>query len=129
MAEPRLLAIRMGSLGDIVHTLPAVATLRDTFPRAHIDWLVEGKWTPLLDGNPDLNTVLPIDRKSWSSVAAVVRKLRAARYTTAIDFQGLYKSALLALASGAPQRIGFAKEFAREPAASWTYNRPADDTK
>lgn len=123
MAEPRFLAIRMGSLGDIVHTLPAVSALRDAFPDARIDWLVERKWSSLLDGNPDLSAVIPIDRKSWSSVVSVVRQLRAARYTSAIDFQGLYKSALLALAAGAPQRIGFARKFAREPAASWVYNQ------
>jgi heptosyltransferase-1 len=128
MAEPRLLAIRMGSLGDIVHTLPAVSALRDAFPNARIDWLVEKKWAPLLEGNPTLSAIIPIERKSWSSVAATVRQLRAARYTTAIDFQGLYKSALPAFASGASQRIGFAKEFAREPGACRFYNRHVTPT-
>jgi lipopolysaccharide heptosyltransferase I len=124
MAEPRFLVIRMGSMGDIVHTLPAVAALRDTFPQSKLDWLVERKWLPLLEGNGELNSVIPIERKEWGSVAGTVKRLRSAAYSTVIDFQGLYKSAALALASGAPRRIGFAREFAREPAAALLYNSP-----
>jgi heptosyltransferase I len=44
MAEPRFLLVRLGSLGDIVHALPAAAALRDTFPGARIDWIVDSKW-------------------------------------------------------------------------------------
>jgi heptosyltransferase-1 len=124
MAEPRFLVIRMGSMGDIVHTLPAVAILRDTFPESHLDWLVERKWLPLLEGNGELDSVIPIERKDWGSIAGAIKRLRSSAYSTAIDFQGLYKSAALALASGAPRRIGFAREFAREPAAALMYDSP-----
>jgi lipopolysaccharide heptosyltransferase I len=124
MAEPRFLVIRMGSMGDIVHTLPAVAALRDAFSEAQIDWLVETKWLALLEGNREINAVIPIERKELGSVAGTVKRLRSAEYSTTIDFQGLYKSAALALASGAPRRIGFAGDFAREPAAALMYNSP-----
>lgn len=121
MADSRFLIIRMGSLGDIVHTLPAVHALAATFPQARIDWLVETKWMPLLEGNPDLSAVIALDRRSLGKTVATVGQLWKNRYTIAIDFQGLYKSALIARVCGAGRRIGLAKEFAREPAASWLY--------
>ncbi len=119
--DHRFLLLRLGSLGDIVHALPAASALRGTFPDARIDWAVEPKWVRLLEGNPDLNTIIQVDRKSAGGIVGTVRQLRAARYTCAVDFQGLYKSALLAFASGAPRRIGFRRTYAREGFASWLY--------
>jgi heptosyltransferase-1 len=121
MSESRFLLVRLGSLGDIVHALPAAAAIRDTFPDARIDWLVDSKWTRLLEGNADLNNVISMEGKSAGGISAAVRQLRAAKYTHAIDFQGLYKSALLAFASGAPRRIGFQRSYAREGLASVFY--------
>lgn len=121
MPEPRFLLVRLGSLGDIVHALPAAAALRDTFPSARIDWVVDRKWTRLLEGNSDLNEVISVDRRKAGGIATAVRKLRDARYTCAIDFQALYKSALLSFASGAPRRIGFRSSYAREGFAALLY--------
>ena len=56
--DQRILLLRLGSLGDIVHALPAAAALRDAFPDARLDWAVDPKWSRLLAGNHDL------DRKS-----------------------------------------------------------------
>ena len=125
MADERFLVIRLGSLGDIVHALPGVAALRDSFPSARIDWVVERRWAALLHGNPDLNEVIALDRSSWGAVRACVRRLRAARYSCAIDFQGLYKSALLGFLSGAGQRVGFARRLAREGGAALFYTQRA----
>jgi heptosyltransferase I len=119
--EHRFLLLRLGSLGDIVHALPAASALRRTFPEARIDWAVEPKWLRLLEGNPDLNTIIHVDRKTAGGLAGTVKQLRSADYTCAVDFQGLYKSALLAFASGAPRRIGFRRTYAREGFASWFY--------
>jgi heptosyltransferase I len=121
MAEPRFLLVRLGSMGDVIHAIPAASALRDTFPDARIDWLVEPRWARLLEGNPDLNEVITVDRKSAGGIVTTVRKLRAAKYSCAIDFQALYKSALLAFASGAPRRIGFQSSYAREGLASYFY--------
>jgi lipopolysaccharide heptosyltransferase I len=121
MSESRFLLVRLGSLGDIVHALPAASALRDTFPTARIDWVVDSKWQRLLEGNPDLNNVISLESKSAGGISAAVRQLRSAKYTHAIDFQGLYKSALLAFASGAPRRIGFQSSYARERFASVLY--------
>ncbi len=121
MGEERFLVVRLGSLGDIVHTLPSVHALRLWFPGKQIDWLVEKKWRALLVGNPDVNDVILFDRTTWRGILESVSRLRAAQYTTVIDFQGLYKSAVLARLSGAPRRIGFARKYLRESGARWFY--------
>lgn len=121
------LVVRLGSLGDLVHTLPAVAALRSSFPEARLDWVVERKWSPLLDLVVGVNEVIPLDRTSKGFIACT-RRLRKAQYGCAIDFQGLYKSAVLAWLSGASRRIGFDGSTAREPGAAWLYTdrvRPA----
>jgi heptosyltransferase I len=121
MPDPRFLLVRLGSLGDVVHALPAASALRDSFPSAQIDWVIEPKWKRVLEGNPDLNEVIAFDRKSTSGIVQTVRALRSSHYTCSVDFQGLYKSALLAFASGAPRRIGFQGSYAREGFASFLY--------
>jgi heptosyltransferase-1 len=123
MAEERVLILRMGALGDIVHTLPAVAALRESFPRARIDWLVDRKWAPLLDGNPDISESLLIDRTNWLAVASKVNRLRAKKYTVALDFQSLYRSAILGWLSGAPRRVGFDSRNCREKGAAHFYTQ------
>lgn len=121
MSDPRFLLVRLGSMGDVIHALPAAAALRDTFPGARIDWVVDPKWARLLEGNADLSSVIALDRKRSSEVFGVIRTLRAARYDCAIDFQALYKSAFIAGASGAPRRIGFKSSYAREGLAALFY--------
>jgi len=123
MPERRFLIVRLGSLGDIIHTLPAAAALRDSFPDAQIDWVVESKWSAILEGNSDLSRVICLERGRASGVVAAVTSLRSAKYTGAIDFQSLYKSALLAFASGASERLGFDREYAREGLATIFYTR------
>lgn len=121
MDDQRFLIVRMGALGDIVHTLPAVCAVRESFPQARIDWLVDEKWAAVLDENPCINGVVTIHRKSWRKVFDCVRRLRATRYTVAIDFQSLYRSAILSWLSGAPMRVGFDAQYSRESGASFFY--------
>ncbi len=122
MSDSRFLIVRLGSLGDLIFTLPAVAALREAHPEARIEWVVERHWYPLLERNPALDDVVILDR-SAGSFAFVAWRLRTARYTCAIDFQGLYKSAALVRLSGTPERIGFSARFARESAAALAYTR------
>jgi heptosyltransferase-1 len=117
----RFLLVRLSSLGDVVHALPAASALRDAFPEARIDWVIDARWQRMLEGNPDVNEVIAFNRKQAGALSSLIRKLRAAQYTCAIDFQGLYKSALLALASGAPRRIGFQRSYAREGLVAMLY--------
>lgn len=127
----RILIVRMGSLGDIVHTLPAVATLKRAFPGAEIDWVVERHWSPLLARNPHLSQVHTVetqawrrrlaDSGTWRSVLGSIAKLRARHYDCALDFQGLIKSATIARLSGATKVAGFGRRELREPLCSFLY--------
>ncbi len=113
----RILVIKLSSLGDIVHTLPAVAALRQRFPSAHISWLVKAQWASILEGNPDVNEVLSVDL-SWRKLPKLVQGLRRRSYDLVVDFQGLFRTGLLGMFSGATRRLGFAQ--ARE-GAPWMY--------
>ena len=120
-SDARFLIVRLTALGDILHTVPAVAALRHAHPQARIDWVVERKWAPVLEGSPAIDEVIPFDRRSVWGAAECVQRLRENRYTCAIDFQGLYKSSVLAGLSGAPRRIGFERSWAREGGAAMFY--------
>jgi heptosyltransferase-1 len=126
MSDPgeRYLIVRLTALGDVLHTVPAMAALRGAHPDARIDWVVERKWAPVLEGSPAINEVIPLDRRSVWGVVECVQRLRENRYSCAIDFQGLYKSAILAALSGAARRIGFDRAWAREGGAAILYNEP-----
>jgi len=118
----KILVVRLSSLGDIVHSLPGVAAVRAVAPGAEIHWLVARVWAPVLAGCPVADRLIYFDRGQARSMVRSVRELRAAGYDTAVDFQGLYKSAMLTLFSGAARRVGFHHLSAREPGASIFYN-------
>jgi|SRR5579875_777249 len=123
MPEPRFLILRMGALGDIVHTLPAVHALRESFPGGQIDWLLDEKWTPIVEGNPDVNRIVAVNRGSASNVMGAIGELRRARYSVAVDFQSLYRSAIFGWLSGARERAGFDSTYSREPGAAFFYTK------
>ena len=120
-----VLIVRLGALGDLVHALPAVAALRDAWPESRIDWLVDARYRALLDLVPIVDRVIVL-RSPDSSFGGVVRSLRRERYDTAIDLQGLIKSALLARLSGAREVVGFATALLRERAARVFYTTQGD---
>jgi lipopolysaccharide heptosyltransferase II len=113
----RILVIKLSSLGDIVHTLPAVAALRKRFSSAHVSWLVKSQWASILEGNPDVDEVLSVD-VSWQNWPRLIRDLRQRQCDLVVDFQGLFRTGLLGVLSGATRRVGFAR--ARE-GAPWMY--------
>ncbi|HEY3741487.1 MAG TPA: glycosyltransferase family 9 protein [Bryobacteraceae bacterium] len=115
-------------MGDVIHALPAVASLSATFPNAEIVWAIDPKWSVLLEGNPHVGRVLPFNRRDWSSVRAAMRDLRATEFDFAVDFQGLVKSALLATAARPEKIYGFARGEARETPATWCYSSMASTT-
>jgi len=116
----RILIVRLGALGDIVHAVPAAAALRRAFPSARLDWLVAAKHRAMLDLVPVIDRRIVIGAGAASYVDAV-RELRRSRYDVALDLQGLIKSAVLARSSGAPRVIGFASGHLREPLARLFY--------
>jgi heptosyltransferase-1 len=121
MTQPRVLIVRLGSLGDLVHALPAVAAVRRVWPDAQIDWLVEPAHADLLRLVPALSNVIVLKSKTIRGWWATRAQLRAARYDIAIDLQGLVKSAALARLSGATRVVGFDTGALREAAARWFY--------
>jgi lipopolysaccharide heptosyltransferase I len=110
----KFLIIRLSSLGDIIHTLPAFAALRRGFPGARIAWVVEAAGKDILGLVPGIDAVIVRCEKGW------IRKIRD-KDQIALDLQGLIKSALIACLSGARKRIGFSGKNLREPVASLFY--------
>ncbi len=133
---PRILIIRLSSLGDILHALPAFEDLRASFPGAKIDWLVGQKSKFLLSAVRGIHSIhvldtdalrrFPPDGSAWRRARDLVRDLKAQRYDFSIDFQGLLKTAVLGFVSGARVRLGFSKRLAREAPAHWFYHRTLD---
>jgi lipopolysaccharide heptosyltransferase I len=122
--------IRLSSLGDIVHTLPAFQAVRRSCPDARITWIAEAPGAALLANFPGIDQVVPFDLKSQRGLPARVRYLARfvrrwrGRFDLVLDFQGLLKSALLAFLLGG-RRLGFGRRNAREPLASLFYTRRA----
>jgi heptosyltransferase-1 len=114
MSEPRFLVVRLGSLGDIVHTFPAVAGLCSSFPRAEIIWLTHPRWVNLIASSGLATEIWPAESRDLSSVRQTIAKIRSQHWNAAIDYQGLWKSALLPFLGGVPKRIGFSSETIRE---------------
>lgn len=129
MNEPiRILAIRLGAMGDVIQCLPAVASLKHGIPRSHVTWVIETRWAPLLEQNPYVDRVVLLDRKSVSGLRRSWRELRAQRYDIAVDFQGLMKSALVAAASRAERLFGYTQSVVREKMAAWFYSVTVDSS-
>ncbi|MBI3091847.1 MAG: glycosyltransferase [Candidatus Tectomicrobia bacterium] len=126
--DERLLVVKLGSLGDVLHALPAAAALKRTYPALRIAWAVEAAHAALLQGQDCIDEVFcletrawrrrPLARRTWAAVAASCRRLAAWQCEVALDLQGLYKSALVLRLSGAARRIGLGR--LREP-VGWAY--------
>jgi len=128
----RIAIIKPSALGDIAHSLPVLSALRQRFPMAHISWVVNSVYAPILQQHPDLNEIVSFDRgavrKNWlkgsMEFSRFLGRLRKERFDLAIDLQGLFRTGLMTIATGAPVRIGLAS--ARE-GASLTYTQRVDD--
>jgi lipopolysaccharide heptosyltransferase I len=138
----RILIVRLGALGDIVHALPVLAAIKNAMPAASVDWLVEEHYASILSIASGLRRrVIVRARRSFEAADSVsfggllgywqaASFLRAQKYDAALDLQGLIKSALWARASGASRVIGFDRASLREPhaAALYTESAAAPDT-
>ena len=124
----RVLIVKLGSIGDIVHTLPALAALRAAMPHAEISWVAERLSSEILKDNPILDRLIEVDTKalrrglvSGETLRAPrqqLRQLRASAFDVALDFQGLLKSASIARLSGARRVFGYSRSGLREPAST-----------
>jgi len=139
----RLLIVRLSSMGDVIHTLPAASALREAFPEATIGWVIEERWAELLctlstprSGprslqRPLVDKIHSVNMKpwrrslhspqTWEQIGAALSELRGVQYQVAVDFQGAARSALVARWSGAP--IVYGATQPRENVASMFYTR------
>ena len=103
---PRFLIVRLGSLGDVVHAIPAVAALIDRHAGARVDWIVDPRYVDLVKTIERIGSVIPFDtRQGWGSLVRTARRLRDEGYEAVVDLQGLIKSAVLARVAGARRTI------------------------
>src|SRR5437016_2780109 len=131
----KILIVRLGAMGDILHALPTATTIRAALPGSTIGWLVESKWTELLaamhqDCGPVVNVVHAVDTQRWrrrmvsggisTEISNAFRAIRAMHYDIALDFQGSIKSAAFSALSAAQTKAGFANP--REPLARFFYS-------
>jgi len=122
------LIIRLSSLGDIFHTLPAYSALRKKFPEAKISWVVERIGKEILDFVPGIDEIIVVDtakggiklKKNWQIFSRLKRKIKK-RNQVALDFQGLIKSGFISFLSRSPKRIGFQRKNLKEPLAAVFY--------
>jgi len=142
----RILIVKLSSIGDVVHTLPAASLLRKHFSDARISWVVGPRAGALLENSPVIDELIQINTRALpkgslngspnNTLKAQVRKLRdgitsngVARSDIAIDFQGLIKSGLVAFSSGANRRIGFCAKDLRERASQMFLTEQVDTTQ
>jgi heptosyltransferase-1 len=115
-----ILIVKLSSIGDVIHTLPALAALRRCYPDADITWVVEEAAADLLTGHPDLDRVLVSRRKTWMrdlrrgrittplrEMHVFLRELRSRPYDLVIDFHGLFKSAVIVFLSEGKRKLGY----------------------
>lgn len=128
------LIIRLSSLGDIIHTLPAFSALRKNFPEANISWVVEDKGREILDFVPGIDKTIVAQtegwrlnrKKFWTEISCLKKELKNENQIV-LDFQGLAKSGFIAFISGSKKRIGFHRKNLREPLAALFYTEKLEE--
>ena len=131
MREPRILIVRVGAMGDVLHALPAVAALRAALPAAHLGWAVDPRWAPLLrsrtEDAPYVDTIHLVNTRQWTAtnflpqVLKLRHELRAERYDMAVDLQGSIRSAIISRLANSEQITGSASP--REKPARFLYTQ------
>jgi 3-deoxy-D-manno-octulosonic-acid transferase/heptosyltransferase-1 len=115
-----ILIVKLSAIGDVIHTLPSLASLRRLYPDAHITWVVEEAAADIVKNHPYLDVVIVSKRKSWSkdiqkskilkplfNMRSLIKELRQQRYDLVIDFHGLFKSSIIVLLSRGKRKLGY----------------------
>ena len=131
----KILIVKLGAIGDIIHTLPALAMIRRSMPAATIGWVAERRSAEILRGNPLIDELIEVDTRSLRGGNVIekmlidgtrqMREVRRFEPDISIDFQGLMKSGFIPLGSGAGSRWGFATQNLREASARFFYTDAA----
>jgi heptosyltransferase-1 len=144
-SEQNILIVRLGAMGDVVHSVPVAAALRQAYPQARIGWAIEERWAELIATRSELEAptsstsakrplvdavhivnmkswlASPVSTTGWRERKRLKNAMRAQQYGTAIDIQGALKSVWVAGASKAAVQVGFVTP--REPLAKFFYNQ------
>ncbi len=135
-ATTKILLLKMSALGDVVHTLPTLETLRANHPDAYIAWMIEERFQCLIEGHPALDEIIPVNTKRWrreinfksaSEIFKVLRKIRKRKFDIILDLHGLIKSGVIAYATGASRRVGFSAANCKETASALFNNLKAPE--
>jgi 3-deoxy-D-manno-octulosonic-acid transferase/heptosyltransferase-1 len=115
-----ILIVKLSAIGDVIHTLPSLTSLRRFYPHAHITWVVEEAAADLILNHPQLNEVLVSRRKAWikdiksgqlrkalRGIGHFIKDLRKRPYDLVIDFHGLFKSSIIVILSGGKRKLGY----------------------
>jgi heptosyltransferase-1 len=128
----KIAIVKLSALGDIVHAMVALQFIKAHNAAIQIDWIVEQNFLPILQNNPDINAIYPVNLKAlknnkreWLAELNRIRQLAAQHYDIVIDAQGLIKSAIVAKLIG-KNIAGFNKNSIREKLASYFYNLSID---
>ncbi len=113
----KILIIKPSSLGDVIHALPVLKALKDSFHDAHVEWVIIKNLKGILEGNPLIDRLIIFDKDSWKKlvniprtvkeVTGLIKALRAEKYDMVVDLQGLLRSGLIASFCNSPLKIGF----------------------
>jgi len=117
-----ILIVRLGAMGDIIHSLPGAASLKYSFPAARVSWVVSPQFAPLLEGNGFVDRLIIFRRNEPGSWKRTKDELRAEHYDLAVDFQGLTKSAVIAHLARPERLAGFGATALRERPAGLFYS-------
>ena len=123
----RILLVRTSALGDVIHCLPVLRALRRRYPEAEIGWVVEARFAPLIDRDPDPDRVFEVKTKSWRRISAAattskeapaaIRAIRDFSADVVLELMGNHKGGAIARLSGVKRRIGLARDHRREPSS------------
>lgn len=126
----KILIIKPSSLGDVVHSLPFLKAVKDSFPEVRIDWVISSNLKGLIDGNPLIDRLIPLNKDSWKPMGnlpgtlqeliSLRKTLRSGHYDMVVDLQGLLRSGIITSFASAPLKIGLTT--ARE-GSRYFYNR------
>jgi heptosyltransferase-1 len=115
-SPPQILLVKLSSFGDVLHALPTLEALRQAYPEAHITWLVEAAYAPLLSGHPALTDVWVAPRlrpaeflygSNPATLMTLLKQLRARPFDLVLDLQGLLKSAVWVALARSPRKVGY----------------------
>lgn len=134
-----ILLIKTSSMGDIIHTLPALTDAKKIYPNLQIDWVIEESFQSLPAMHPAVNRVIPVALRRWRNQPfsratlrewrAFYRVLREKKYDMVLDAQGLLKSACITYLARATDKVGLDAQSAREKQAAWFYKKCLAVTK